>query len=218
MKKISIFIAMCLAATLLLANYSFDVGAYNPVDSGTSAMWSAEYFRAFDDNLDLILNIKYFQKTDNKMDQFDYTPGGGIPVTGQRLPAEITTMHFPMLAGARYNITETGLPIVPFIGGGVGFAFTWQNIFVVAANDPENPDDPLKNYPKFDDIWFWSGWVYNVNAGAAYQIGDKSQLYGKIDYMHSKLTRNTQKTDDGITRDARDMSGMGISIGLRVKF
>lgn len=213
MKKLMLIISIMSISLLCLANNeqrSFRIGFYNPQDSKAGLMLGGTTGIDVDERVEINFSGDFFIRnyTDDKDINVQNTVGGNEIVTVLRT-ADISTYYIPIMGNVKIKIPYTE-NIVPYAGGGIGYAMAWEDIFIAA--------DTTANSSKIDDVNFYHGFAGNVNLGVNLPLGSKSNLYLETFYNWSVCKRNKKENATGITWDELNMSGTGIRLGLAINF
>lgn len=212
MKKIIIIIMFISCVFSLFAaskQNQFKFGFYIPNDSKTGMIFGGTYGSKIDESVDIFASGDFFYRNyvDDKTINVD-TSNAGNEIISIKRSSDISTYYIPLMANVRvkfdYNNTQ------PYIGGGLGWAMAFEDIFI--AKDVEN------NTPLIDDVNFYHGFAGNINAGWLLPLGSRSQFLMEGFYNWSECKRNKEVSSTGITWDQLDMSGFGMRIGLAVRY
>jgi len=208
MKKIALLLAIVMCVCFLHAGFGFSVGYYFPQDPKSGFIWSLESVRVIDERVDLVFSGDLFTR--------DYQSGKVIantPVPGTvdhfTLNSNVSTTYMPFMVGAKIKLVDLDLGnmmLQPFAGGNIGWGMAWESVKFIDANNS-----------RYDDSSFFNGFVAQINVGASLPLGTNSNLYTKLFYNFSDFTKDSDE-DNGIVFDELNMSGIGISLGIRMQY
>jgi opacity protein-like surface antigen len=214
MKKYSILISLLLGAIMLNAGVGFDIGGYKPADSKLGTIWGVDLLKNIDERVDLNLSVNYFRKNyEGGTREYLKTPTSGSLILKD---SDITTSYLPLMAGFRVAVGEHEFQ--PFVGGGLGFGLAWESVY---NRVPASGTEGTESYePPFtvDETKFYSGFTWQINTGVRYEIASSSQVYAKLFYNRAVMTRDRKSTDEGLLIKELNLSGVGLSIGIRVSY
>ncbi len=181
-----------------------------PNDANTGFIGGLCYGTKFDESVSLFFSTDYFYRNYSKIKKIGFhTSSGGNNVSEMRKSADITNYYLPLMGNLQVNFPlqdRIGL----YGGVGIGYGLLWENVFV-AANEEEGTE-------KIDDVKFYSGFNWNISAGAKTGLGRNSSLYGEVFYNGGIMKRNLKADDFGVTWDQIDMSGIGMRIGIELRY
>ena len=199
-KKIVIVILIIFMGCLLNANFAFDIGYYCPQDADNGIIWGYDWFKVIDERVHFGVMGNIFYR--------NYTATRTLTIDDDKIKAnsDLISMFLPLMLGVQINFMDTD--IRPFAGGGIGWSIGKDTIFNAKY------DSQALN---IHDTRFFSGFTWQINSGAKYSLGKNSELYGKVFYAFSPLKHSADKSNTSVMRYKNlDMSGVGISIGLRM--
>lgn len=185
----------------LNANIYFDIGAYKPKASHGGVIWGLELFQPVDERFTLTGGGNLFIKQKNDKVSVPNDIGG----TTTRWSRENNYYFVPMLAGVKINLMEKVMP-VPFVGAGIGWGLCWNYYY-------ESFEDGT---PPINETRYYHGFTWQINGGALIELTSAVELYGKLYYTRAPLKRRYDDITGGKMTDDLNMSGMGISFGIRV--
>jgi len=209
MKKIVFLLAIVMCACFLHAGFGFSVGYYGPVDPDGGVIWGLETVRVIDERVDLVFSADFFTRSFNKGMKYTIKEHDGTthPATAR---SYVTTTYIPTLVHAKIKIVDIDLGSVvlqPFAGGGLGWGMAWESVKSLENNI----------YP-YDDWSYYNGFAWQLNAGVQLPLGTNSNLYSKVFYNGSKFTKDIDVTQEGVSWSELNMSGVGISLGIRLQY
>jgi hypothetical protein len=200
MKKITILLSLLIATVILSAGVGFDIGLYVPADSKLGTIWGLDFLKNIDERVDLNLSMNYFRK--NFDGNREYLESSGSSSALILKDSDITTSYLPLMAGFRVAVGEHEFQ--PFVGGSLGLGLAWESVY-----NREHAVDETK---------FYSGFTWQINTGVRYEIASSSQVYAKLFYNRAVMTRDRKPTDEGLLIKELNLSGIGLSLGIRVSY
>lgn len=206
-KKMVFTLLSLLAYGIMMANSAVEVGFYNPKDSKTSFIFGYEKHADVDERVTILFSSNFFYRSFTEDRSIGIVGDGNSSTVTVKRSSELKTYYLPFLIGGRVSFPE--ITPNPFIGGGVGWGIAWESVYIAKTGEM------LKS---IDDVKFYNGFTWQINTGAQYPLGSKTDVYVKLFYNGSTLSRDRKKTDTGITWDEINMSGLGLSLGLKLKF
>jgi len=201
-KKIVLLLVTVLSICSLFAGIGFDVSYYIPADPNTGVMWNFDYVREIDERVELNFSASYYWRDTPYNKRAETMPGYS---SGSNASSSdfVTTGYMPFLLGIRAKIANIN-NIVPFAGGGVGWGFAWDS--VQSVNEEAN------------GTHFFGGLAWQLNAGASYALGSRSDLYAKFFYNGSNWKSGTENSGDSLHWNELNMSGFGMGLGIRLNY
>jgi len=201
MKKIAILLAIVTCACFLYAGIGFDVSYYIPSDPNSGVMWNLDFIKVVDEKVDLNFSTSLFLRDSSYGNRT--SSGSGHSSGNSAIASEVvSTGYMPFMIGFRAKIADYN-GIIPFAGGGIGWGFSWDSVDTISSGS---------------DTRFFSGLAWQLNAGATYPFGSSSELYGKVFWNGSDWTGSKDKDASVFTWHTLDMSGLGIGLGIRLKY
>ncbi len=212
MKKVITLLVIVLFSGILLASSQqnqFRFGYYSPNDSKSGMIFGYSNGYQIDESVDIFFSGDLFYRNfvDDKTININTTVAGNPIVRVQR-SSDISTYYIPLMANVRVKFKYQGTK--PYVGGGIGWAMAFEDIYI-AKNDSTNT-------PLIDDVNYYNGFAGNVNAGWIFPLGSRSDFTIETFYNWSTCKRNKEVSGTGITWDELDMSGVGVRIGITVRY
>jgi len=164
-------------------------------------MWNLDFIKVVDERVDLNFSTSLFLRDSAYGDRHGSNSGYGSdhPTVASDV---VSTGYMPFMLGFRANITEIN-DIKPFAGGSIGWGFSWDSVQSTRSSSSTH---------------FFQGLAWQLNAGAAYTIGSSSDLYAKLFYNGSKWSSNKKEGNAGFYWNELNMSGIGMGLGIRLKY
>ncbi len=181
-----------------------------PNDAKTGFIGGLCYGTKFDESISLYFSSDYFYKNYSKIKKIGFhTSSGGNNVSEMQKSADITNYYLPMMGNLQVNFPLRN-EVKLYGSVGLGYGLLWEKVFV-AANQEEDTG-------KIDDVKFYSGFNWNISAGVKTELGRNSSIYGETFYNGGVMKRNLKADDYGVTWDQIDMSGIGMRIGVELRY
>ncbi len=125
------------------------------------------------------------------------------------LKADTNAFYIPIMVDAQVRLPnlKKRLHVTPYINIGLGYP-----VMIMHFSQPAYKDTGGDEYPEENKTKFFSGFAWQIVAGAGYKPSDQS----KVEFLGEFGYRNAQlKNEDNIEID---MSGFMIRIGVRYPF
>ncbi len=206
MKSIVTFTIIILISTSIFAQGSFTdfkIGLLMPSDAENGFIGGIGMGKMVDEKIGAGFEISYYGKTFNKETKVASDPGTGGTTGSSTYVTEIenSTTLIPLM----FNIvlvTQAGPNFDLRFTGGVGYELLWVN---------EN------NYQqKVDETRFYSGFAWQVGAGASIPMSRNSDFFAEALY-HGGNPSKDEGTVEGLpVRTEVDMSGLMVRLGIRL--
>ena len=203
-------IAIFINLSALSKTMNLRAGFLVPNDAKMGFIGGLCYGTKFDESISLYFSTDYFYKNYSKIKKIGFhTSSGGNNVSEMRKSADITNYYLPMMGNLQVNFPlQDRLKLYGTVG--LGYGLLWENVFVAA-----NPDDDTE---KVDDVKFYSGFNWNLATGLKTGLGRNSSIYGEFFYNGGIMKRNLKADDYGVTWDQIDMSGIGMRVGIELRY
>lgn len=131
------------------------------------------------------------------------------PALSGDLKADTNAFYIPIMLDAQVRLPNLRkkLVIAPYITIGIGYP-----VMITRFSQPAYTDENSVDHPEENKTKFFSGFAWQIVAGAGYKPSDQS----KVEFLGEFGYRNAQlKNEDNIEID---MSGFMIRIGVRYPF
>ncbi|MCD4828584.1 MAG: porin family protein [Candidatus Cloacimonetes bacterium] len=214
MKRILIISFMCMLLVGLSAVESkIRFGFFAPDGAETSIIGGFTYGKRIDEAVGIDMSFDFYYKGYTESRKFSSgTTSGGLDVSGMQKTADIKTTYIPLLTNLYVHLPVRS-KVNPYLSAGIGWGLLWEDVFRAAFTNDDNEDIPV-----FDEVTFYSGFAWNISAGASYQIGRKSHVFAEAFYHGAKMKNDIETTDFGVTWDEIDMSGLGMRVGVEFSY
>jgi hypothetical protein len=200
---------------ILNAGVGFDIGGYVPVDSKFGTIWGVDLLKNIDERVDINFSANYFRKNFDGNRDYLKNEGSGS-ATHFLKDSDITTSYFPMMVGFRVAVGEHEFQ--PFVGAGIGWGLAWESVYKRVPAEGTLGEDGYKPPFTVDETKFYNGFTWQLNSGVGYKIASNSQVYGKLFYNRAVMTRDRKATAEGLQIKELNLSGIGLSLGIRVSY
>ena len=214
MKRILTIVLLCsLLAGLAATESKLRFGFLAPKDAKTSFIGGFTYGSRIDEAVGLETSADFFYKsyTEKRKVASGTTPGGTDFITVQK-STDINLIYVPLMANLNVYLPIRSA-VNPYVSGGIGWGLLWEDVFIAAYENDDN-----ETVPAYDNVKFYNGFTWNIAAGVSYKLGSKSNVFGEVFYHGSKMKRDFDQTEYGITWDEVDMSGIGMRLGVEFSY
>lgn len=207
--KSRIFILAVLALVILaFTAYAqkvtyIQVGNFKPKSTDGGLYISFGSAKEFDERVELGFSADLFVKEYTDDIEYYEPPAlpGQPPSTTVITNSQARVTMIPLIADALVKF-PIEFPIIPYIGGGIGYNLMWYGFDNYLTDESERQ--------------FYGGVIYRLMAGGMYPLGSKSAFLAEIFYNSSKPSHKEDDSAGLPTRSEIDMSGVGIRIGFRL--
>ena len=180
--------------------YELEVGALFPEDTEMGTIIGLSAGRMVDENLGWTFQVQYFWRTFTQ--EYTTTETGGT-TKEETIATEIenSTKMLPIMAKIIF-LSQIGPKFDIRINGGIGYAFVWNHEanYIVGIEDSKS----------------FSGFAWQLGAGASIPISRAADLFGDLAYFYSLPSRDAGTSQAGLPqRTEIDMSGLMLRIGVR---
>ena len=178
------------------------IGYLNPKDADGGLLLGTDFAVPIDETVQLGISTNFFYKNYKKISTIAVgEETGGIQESTRQQQLEYSSIALPL-----YGMINIVIPSTRYFGyqihGGLGYEFLFnkENNYV---------DDKSERR-------FYHGISWEASVGFHYIIGSRSAVTGEILYHSAKVSRNKDKTVNGLpTWSEVNLSGLGFRFGIR---
>jgi len=181
----------------------FEVGYLNPKDIKGGMIYSGKYGLVVDERVDISLGLDFFHSSYTEETTVEFGETGRVGYETRVRALDYSAYLLPLSINATVRF-----PLEPPLGLFAGAGFAYQFLFSKVKNYQED----LSETQRFRG----TGWIFR--GGIEYSLGSRSSLIAEAFYDLGKVSRNLDKTPDGLPRwDEVNLGGFGFRGGLKVE-
>jgi hypothetical protein len=168
-------------------------GYFNPPDIEGGLILGGSYGIAIDERVDLSLGVSYFNARNEDQTELAQNVVDNVVISTIKDSTRYSNTLLPITADVSIKMPIQP-PLYLFFKGSIAYEF----LFVKSTT--------------------FHGFGWMVHGGIEYTIGSRSSILLAVSYNSCKPRGNKEKQEGSLTYDQVNVSGLGITAGLKLEF